>query len=58
MASFWRESGAKHSPLEIRPEGPFGQFRRFQRKSGRFWKIWLLKSRLLNGPLGMLEDII
>ena len=26
----------KHSPPEIRPEGPFGQFRRFQRKSGRF----------------------
>ena len=26
----------KHSPPEIRPEGPFGQFRKFQRKSGRF----------------------
>ena len=41
----------KHSPAEIRPEGLFGQFRRFQRKSGRFWKIWLLKNRLLNRPL-------
>ena len=40
----------KHSPPEIRPEGPFGQLRRFQRKSGRKKKIWLLKSRLLNRP--------
>ena len=28
----------KHCPAEIRPEGPFGQFRRFQRKIWAFLK--------------------